>query len=165
MNEARRRVLVAGIGNIFLGDDGFGVEVVRRLRGEALGDLVDVADFGIRGIHLAYELAEGIYHSAILVDAVSRGGAPGTLYVIDPAADDQLVADSHVVDAHTLTPGSVLAWLRKTGGSCRVIVVGCEPDSLEETMGLSAVVAASVPSAIEMVRDRVAALVEAAPCA
>ena len=78
------RVLVAGIGNVFLGDDGFGVEVARRLRGQALGDGVDVADFGIRGVHLAYELADGRYDAAVLVDAVSRGGAPGTFYAIEP---------------------------------------------------------------------------------
>src|ERR1044071_2789707 len=83
-----KRTLVAGIGNIFLGDDGFGVEVARRLAGEALGDHVDVADFGIRGVHLAYEIASGKYDEVILVDAAPRGGSPGTLYAIEPEAED-----------------------------------------------------------------------------
>ena len=83
------RVLVAGVGNIFLGDDGFGVEVARRLAGERLPEDVRVADFGIRGVHLAYELLDG-YDTAILVDAAPRGGQPGTLYVIEP--EPELVA-------------------------------------------------------------------------
>src|SRR5437764_14749953 len=118
-------ILIAGIGNMFLGDDGFGVEVVKRLRGCDLGDDVTVADFGIRGIHLAYELADGKYDAAILVDAVSRGGEPGTLYTLEAEADPEIAAEA--ADAHSLTPATVLAWLRHTGASCRVIVVGCEP--------------------------------------
>lgn len=77
------RVLIAGVGNIFLGDDGFGVEVVQRLASETLPNWVRVLDVGIRGIHLAYELIENGYEKAILVDAVSRVGDPGTVYVID----------------------------------------------------------------------------------
>src|SRR5438874_9662277 len=96
------RILVAGIGNVFLGDDGFGVDVARRLREEPLGDRVDVAGFGIRGVHLAYELADGTYDAAIFVDAVSCGGAPGTLYTIeiDPAGES--ASEQAVADAHTL---------------------------------------------------------------
>ena len=80
----RQRVLIAGIGNIFLGDDGFGVEVAKRLASEALPDWVRVADFGIRGLHLAYELLDTAYETTILVDATPRGGAPGTVYLIEP---------------------------------------------------------------------------------
>ncbi|HLY21790.1 MAG TPA: hydrogenase maturation protease, partial [bacterium] len=121
------RVLVAGIGNIFLGDDGFGVEVVRRLREEPLPDGVDAADFGVRGVHLAYELAEGRYGSVILIDAVARGGPPGTLYLIEPDLAD-LPDHTDLADAHSLTPAAVLAWLQRIGGSRpRIAIVGCEP--------------------------------------
>jgi hydrogenase maturation protease len=167
------RILVAGIGNIFLGDDGFGVEVARRLRDCPLGDHVDVADFGIRGVHLAYELAGGDYDAAILVDAVSRGGAPGTVYAIeaDDATSDSepaALADAVVSDAHSLTPGAVLAWLQRAGGRPgRIVVVGCEPAATEESMELSAPVAASIEVAIDMIRNLVADMTRAgaASCA
>jgi hydrogenase maturation protease len=159
------RVLVAGIGNIFLGDDGFGVEVARRLRGEPLPDGVDVADFGIRGVHLAYELADGRYQSAILVDAVPRGEPPGTLYVIEP--DAAVPADAVVADAHSLTPDAVLGWLQRIGGTCgRITIVGCEPASLDESVGLSPPVAAAVDEAMRIVRALIAATERTdAPCA
>jgi len=144
------RVLVAGIGNVFLGDDGFGVEVVQRLRREPPGGDIDVADFGVRGIHLAYELADGKYDAAVLVDAVPRGGAPGTLYTIEPDADDNLAMDA--ADAHSLTPATVLAWLRRLGARCHIVIVGCEPQDLEESMGLSEPVAAAVEPAVAIVR-------------
>lgn len=158
-----KRILVAGIGNIFLGDDGFGVEVVQRLRREPLGPDVDVADFGIRGVHLAYELADDQYGTAILVDAVARGGEPGTLYTIEANADEALAMDA--ADAHNLTPEVVIAWIRRLGASCRIVVVGCEPASLEETMGLSPVVAASVDHAIDLVRNLVSQCIGAVSCA
>jgi hydrogenase maturation protease len=149
-----RHVLVAGIGNIFLGDDGFGVEVARRLLGEPLGGGVDVADFGIRAVHLAYELAGGKYDGVILVDAVSRGGTPGTLYAIEPDIADDAETET---DAHSLTPAAVLGWLRRIGGRCgRIVIVGCEPASVDESMGLSEPVTASVEGAIQMVRSLVA---------
>jgi hydrogenase maturation protease len=149
------RILVAGIGNIFLGDDAFGVEVARRLGGEQLADGVTTADFGIRGVHLAYELAEGHYDGVILVDAVRRGGAPGTLYAIepDPEAFD---GEPDGVDAHSLTPAAVLAWVRRVGGRCgRMVIVGCEPASIDESIGLSDPVAASIDGAIQMVREMI----------
>jgi hydrogenase maturation protease len=154
------RILVAGIGNIFLGDDGFGVEVVHRLQQEQFGDGVDVADFGIRGVHLAFELADGRYDAAILVDAVSRGGPAGTLYTIE--ADPGENEEPPDADAHTLDPDAVLRWVRRVGGRpARVFIVGCEPMSIEESMGLSGPVAASVDGAVRMVRDLVGGLV---PC-
>jgi len=162
---ARQRILVAGIGNIFLGDDGFGVEVARRLRDEALGEGVEVADFGIRGVHLAYELASGVYDAAILVDAVPVGEEPGTLYVIDPeSGPDRL--DPGAADAHSLTPAAVLAFVRQLGGGPdRLLIVGCEPSSVDESMELSPEVAASVNGAVQLVRDLVARMMEATPCA
>jgi hydrogenase maturation protease len=157
------RILVAGIGNIFLGDDGFGVEVVRRLSAQTPREDIDVVDFGIRGVHLAYELSEGKYDAAILVDATPRGGEPGTLYAIEP---DPSEADGETGDAHSMTPAVVLDWVRRTGGRCgRVLVVGCEPASLDESMGLSDVVARSVEPAMEMVCRLAAGLRECESCA
>jgi hydrogenase maturation protease len=151
------RVLVAGIGNIFLGDDGFAVEVVKRLASEPLEDGVEVADFGLRGVHLAYELADKKYDAVILVDAVPRGGTPGTLYAIEPEPDDsEPEADA---DPHGMTPSAVLRWLRRIGGHCgRVVVVGCEPASLDEAIGLSEPVAAAVGGAVKMIRSLIAKL-------
>ena len=149
----QNRILVAGLGNIFLGDDGFGVEVVRQLKGEPLPDGIDVEDFGIRAIHLAYELTGGKYDGAILVDAMARGGAPGTLYAIEPDVDAREWPPEDA-DAHTLTPAAVLAWLKRIGGGCgRVVVVGCEPASIDEGIGLSAPILASIGHAVQVIRD------------
>jgi hydrogenase maturation protease len=118
----RRRVLVAGIGNIFLGDDGFGVAVADRLARQEVPAGVDVADFGIRGMDLAYAL-EG-YDVAIFVDALPRGGVPGTLYVIEPDLDDHTAAP----EAHSMDPVKVIALARELGEMPdRILVVGCEP--------------------------------------
>lgn len=144
-------VLVAGIGNVFLSDDGFGVEVARRLRRSPPAGNVDVADFGVRGIHLARELVDRKYDAAILVDAVARGGAPGTLYEIDP--DDDCALGDEMPDAHSVTPAMVLGWLHRLGAGCRVIVVGCEPASLEEGMALSPAVAGVIDDAVRLVHD------------
>jgi len=159
------RVLVAGIGNVFLSDDGFGVEVVRRLSTESLGDDVDVVDFGIRGVHLAFDLADGRYDGAILVDAVAKGREPGTLYVIDPdLANGSLV--STVTDVHNLTPDAVLAWIRQIGGETpRIVVLGCEPGTTEESMELSVPVANSIELAIQMIRALISEMKVAAQCA
>jgi len=162
--EATTRVLVAGIGNIFLGDDGFGVEVANRMAREPLGDGVEVVDFGIRGIHLAYELSGGRYDAAILVDAVSRGEPPGTLYAIEPELSLDAVPEQ-ATDAHRATPDVVLAMLRRIGGPVgRLVIVGCEPATTEESMGLSAPVAASIDAAIQMIRRLVSEMTGAAPC-
>jgi len=115
------RVLVAGIGNVFLGDDGFGVALAARLAARELGPGVDVVDYGIRGMDLAYALAE--YDVAILLDAAPRGGEPGTLYVIEPSAEN-----APELDAHGMDPVKVLALARTLGGRLpRVLVLGCEP--------------------------------------
>jgi hydrogenase maturation protease len=152
-----RSVLVAGIGNVFLADDGFGVEVVRRLAQRELEPGVRVADFGIRGMDLAYELQED-YDAAVLVDAVPRGGPPGSLYVIEP--DGGATAGS--VDAHAMDPVRVLALARAMGSPPpRVLVVGCEPavrlgaDATDEelAMELSAPVGAALDRAVELVEE------------
>jgi hydrogenase maturation protease len=154
------RVLVAGVGNIFLGDDGFGVEVARRLAAEELPEDVRVADFGIRGVHLAYELLDG-YDTAILVDATPRGGPPGTVYVIEPeppaARDAGDPAAAPLMDAHAMEPDAVLGLLDVLGGSgVRVLVVGCEPAEVTERIGLSEPVERAVGDAILMVRELLA---------
>lgn len=147
-------ILVAGVGNIFLGDDAFGVEVARRLSGVDLGDNVKVTDFGIRGMHLAYEMLEG-YELVILVDASPRGGRPGTLYVIEPEpAPEPDPEEVPPLDAHGMDPESVLALLGVLGGKVdRVLVVGCEPAMADESMGLSPPVEAAVDQAVTLVQD------------
>jgi hydrogenase maturation protease len=121
------RVLVAGIGNVFLGDDGFGVAVADRLARQALPTGVEVVDFGIRGMDLAYALAD--YDVAILVDATPRGRPPGTLYVIEAEMDTSGV----VPEAHGMDPAKVLALARELGPlPQRVLVVGCEPATVPD---------------------------------
>jgi len=150
-----RGVLIAGIGNIFSSDDGFGVEVANRLASIDLPDGVRVAEFGIRGVHLAYELLDG-YDALVLVDAVSMGDAPGAVAVIEPDSDGRTVPDGEapVMDAHSMSPDVVLGTLARLGGSLsRTLVVGCQPASLEEGMGLSPPVAAAVDGAVELCRQ------------
>jgi hydrogenase maturation protease len=155
------RVLVAGIGNIFLGDDGFGVAVASRIAGEALPEGVKVGDFGIRSVHLAYELLDG-YDSLVLIDAVDRGDPPGTLTVLEPDLTGPPAGDAArlgAMDAHTMHPEAVLNMLGTLGGHVgRVLVVGCEPALVEEYLGLSAVVEGAVEQAVKIVMDLVAEL-------
>jgi hydrogenase maturation protease len=144
--------LVAGVGNIFLGDDGFGVEVARRLSRETWPEDVRVADFGIRGIHLAYQLLDG-YDTLILVDALPRGGAPGTLYVMEADESGPPLA---LADAHGMDPRSVLGMVRTLGGAVgRVLVVGCEPAEVLERIGLSEPVERAAAEAVRVVRTLV----------
>jgi hydrogenase maturation protease len=152
-------VLVAGIGNVFLGDDGFGVEVVRRLlvEPEPLPAGVRAADFGIRGVHLAYELLDG-YDALVLVDALPQGGAPGTVYVFEPDPVGP-PADGPAMDAHDMNPQAVLGLVRTLGGAVdRVVVVGCEPADVTDGMGLSPEVTAAVDQAVDTVREIAAEL-------
>jgi hydrogenase maturation protease len=156
------RVLVAGIGNVFLGDDGFGVEVARRLQSRPRRPGVEVADFGIRGVDLAYAL--GDYDAVILVDAAPRGGVPGSLYVIEPGPDP--AATSMPPDAHGMDPVKVLWLARQLGGrQPRTLIVGCEPALVpaapagEEVVAtLSPVVEQAVAEAVTVVESLVAEL-------
>lgn len=151
-------ILVAGIGNIFLGDDAFGVEVARRLAQRDLPSAVRVVDFGIRGFDLAYALQDG-YEATILVDACPHGDAPGTLYIIEPdlRSLDDYAAPQAVVEAHAMNPVNVLRMARAMNIEVKnVLLVGCEPETLggdEGQMGLSAVVDASVEEAIKVVES------------
>ncbi len=146
--------MVAGIGNIFLSDDAFGVELARRLTAETLPADVRVADYGIRGMHLAYDLLEMAPDTTILLDAVSRGDEPGTLYVLEIGSGDVPGIEPSAVDAHGMTPDAVLALLDNLGGSAgRTLLVGCEPANTEEGIGLSTTVAAAVDKAVGVVVD------------
>lgn len=148
------RVLVAGIGNVFLGDDGFGVAVAECLAQRALPDGVDVVDFGIRGMDLAYALADG-YDAALMIDAAPRGQPPGTLELIEPELDLDAAAG---FEAHGMDPVAVLRFARQLGAlPRRTLVVGCEPQDLGDPDGagvhaeLSAPVQAAVDAAVELV--------------
>jgi hydrogenase maturation protease len=150
--EARdRRLLVAGIGNVFFGDDGFGVEVVARLARERLPDGVTLMDAGIRGMHLAFELLDGRYDRVIFVDALPQQAPAGTVVVMEPETSD---LDGDQPDAHAMTPAAVLGLLRTLGGSPPpILVVGCEPGSMDPGIGLTPAVAAAVePAAAAVLR-------------
>ena len=158
------RVLVAGVGNIFLGDDGFGVEVARRLATEGLPEWVRIADYGISGLHLAYDLADG-YETTILIDATSRGDDPGTVYVIelDHAAQAGETAGpasrGQLFDGHGMQPDVALGLLDMLGADAgRALLVGCEPASVDDGIGLSPPVTAAVGEAVRVVKDLIAAL-------
>jgi len=152
--NAPPRVLVAGIGNVFLGDDAFGSEAARRLAAGPLPAHVTVVDYGIRGMHLAFDLVDG-YDALVLLDAMPRGGAPGTLYVIEPELDPGVVA----LDTHGMDPVKVLATARALGGTPPpTIVIGCEVENVDEGMGLSEPVAAAVPLAVAAIENVVADL-------
>ena len=127
------RILIAGVGNIFFGDDGYGCEVIRQLAGERFPQGVRVEDYGIRGTHLAFELMSG-YEGAILIDAVPRGGDPGTLYVIEPDVEHA----SGTPDAHSMNLQQVFAFMNTLEGRApRIVILGCEPGPQREGMALS----------------------------
>ena len=146
-------ILVAGIGNIFLQDDGFGVEVAKRLADSELPEGVKVTDFGIRGVHLAYEMLDGGYDTTILIDAAPRGEAPGTVYLIEPDLDID-AQQSASMDAHSMDPQVVFATLKSLGGSPRrVLIVGCEPLVIDDGIGLSEPVGRAVEEAVRLVHS------------
>jgi len=150
------RILIAGIGNIFLGDDGFGTEVARRLAGRALPPEVTLKDFGISGIDLTYALLDP-YDLVILVDACARGGEPGTVYLMEPQTDGGSAAP---FEAHSMNPVNVLRTVRQMGGARgKILLVGCEPADLgpeEGKLGLSDPVEAAIGEAIGMIEKLVA---------
>src|SRR5579859_228582 len=148
------RILVAGIGNIFLGDDGFGVEVVRRLAQCQLPAEVRVVDFGIRGFDLTYALQDG-YETTILIDACPHGEAPGTISLIEPDLGKLDEPQQGMIETHGMNPMNVLRMAASMGGGLRkVVVVGCEPESLggeEGNIGLSTAVEGAVEEAATMI--------------
>jgi hydrogenase maturation protease len=154
-----KRILVAGIGNIFLGDDGFGVEVVRRLAGRELPEGVEVVDFGIRGLDLAYALQEE-YELVVFVDATPRGQEPGTVYLIEPEIEED---GEMSLDTHGMDPVKVIKLSRALGARpTRTLVVGCEPQVIvsgedydDMLMELSEPVRAAVGEAVRLVESLV----------
>jgi hydrogenase maturation protease len=148
------RLLVACIGNIFLGDDGFGVEVARRFAGRALPEGVTLKDFGIRGLDLAYALMDSL-DFVILVDACPRGGEPGSLYVIEPDPIESSEAPASL-EAHSMDPMKVLRMVKSMNGTTPpMLIVGCEPEDLgsaeEGKLGLTQAVAAAVDEAVQLI--------------
>ncbi len=141
-------VLVAGIGNLFLSDDGFGSEVARRLADRPLPEGVRVVDYGIRGMHLAYDLLDG-YDALVVVDALPGEGAAGDLSVLEVGPEDLGEGE---FDAHGMAPVAVLASLGQLGGSLPpTYIVGCQPADVGEGIGLTPAVAAAVDRAIDLV--------------
>jgi hydrogenase maturation protease len=159
-----QRILIAGIGNIFLGDDAFGVEVARELLTRSLPPQVRVVDFGIRAYDLAYALAED-YEAVVLVDATAQGQAPGTLYLIEPDVDQLEEMETGAMDAHRLNPVHALQMAKELGGRLRrLYLVGCEPatlDSADGWLGLSDRARAAVPKTVEMIETLVKELIGA----
>jgi hydrogenase maturation protease len=163
----RPAILIAGIGNIFLGDDAFGSEVARQLSDLAEMEGVEVVDFGIRGLDLAYALADRC-DIAILIDATAQNSPPGTLHLLEldlNAPSDGGDQPTQLVDAHSMDPMKVLRLVRSMNGRVRrAVLVGCEPADLgddEGRLGMSEVVVAAVPHAIAMVKELVAVMLEA----
>ena len=159
-----RKILVAGIGNIFLGDDGFGVEVATRLAARPLPECVTVADFGTRSYDLAYALMQR-WELVIIVDALPGGEEPGSVYLVEPSLPEQN-PDVLEIDAHSMNPESVLRLVSAWGGKIsRMLVVGCEPATIdfhEESFGLSDPVRAAVDEAVRVVEELIAQNMHAA---
>jgi hydrogenase maturation protease len=152
MSSSAGRTLVAGVGNVFLRDDGFGVEVAKLLADRPRPAGVEIADFGIRGVHLVYELLDGC-DLFVLIDAAPRGHEPGTVTVleVDPADHP---AGSGFVDAHSLSPDAIFTMLTSMGGRPgRSLVVACEPADVSAGMGLSDPVKAALPHAVRAVEE------------
>jgi len=160
------KILVAGIGNIFMGDDAFGSEVARRLMDEGLPAEVQVTDFGIRSYDLAYALMDG-YDVTILVDATSQRQSPGTVYLIEPDRGQLDQIDEMMGDPHSMSPENVLRMLRTLGSTPgKLYLIGCEPailDVEDGRIGLSEVVEAAIPQAIELIKSLVHDLLSEKP--
>ncbi len=152
------QILVAGIGNAWLRDDGFGGQVAAKLGELDLPDGVSVFDFGSGGLDLAYEVMRG-YHALVLVDVSKQGGEPGTLYVMEPDPEEVEggIQDGEVINPHGMDPKTVLRFLKAVGGwPGKVVIIACEPADVEEMgMGLSDEVAAAVDRAVKLVLETV----------
>jgi hydrogenase maturation protease len=150
------RILIAGVGNVFQRDDAFGTEVIRRLPAAGLPGGVSAVDYGIRGMHLAYDLLDG-WDTLILVDAIPDRGQPGTLHVLEVGEAD---LGSGEIDAHGMAPAQVLAGLERLGGTLPcTLLVGCEVHDTDEGMGLSVPVSAAADRAVRLVQSLVERLV------
>ena len=147
------RIAVAGFGNVLLGDDGFGVEVIKRLRNFPLPAEVETLDIGIGGLELVLKLMDG-FNEMIVVDAVRRGNAPGTLYLFPPGEADLYCRPEERIDPHLAEPTGSMRMALKLGIlPKKIVVVGCEPESCALRLGLSRPVRAAVEDAVEKIRD------------
>jgi hydrogenase maturation protease len=155
------RILVAGIGNIFLGDDGFGSEVVRHVPVRRDDSGVRVVDYGIAGMHMAYDLLDD-WDALAIVDAIPSRGNPGALHIFE--ADHDSPSATPALDAHSMDPAAVFASLRALGGTPPyTVVIGCEAGNVEEGIGLTEAVAAAVPRAVDAVEQVLAGLQSRSP--
>jgi hydrogenase maturation protease len=159
--EYEKQILVAGVGNAWLQDDGFGGEVAKRLEQRELPSGVTVMDFGSGGLDLAYEVMRG-YHALVLVDVSRQGGEPGQLYVMEPDPDEIAagIEDGEVINPHGMDPQTVLRFVRAVAGwPGKVVVVACEPAEIEDIgLGLSPAVEGAVERAVELVVSTIAEL-------
>jgi hydrogenase maturation protease len=154
----KKRVMVAGIGNMFMSDDGFGGEVVKKLRQKNQPEGVEIRDFGTGGLKLAYDLMRG-YDALIMIDASSRDEEPGTLYVIEPQEEDFDVdlEEGGPIDPHGADPVTVLRFVKSVGAwPAKIVIIGCEPEDVEEfEVGLSEPVQQAVDRAVELVEETI----------
>jgi len=158
MSERCAQILIAGVGNAWMQDDGFGGEVVRVLGEHELPSGVSVEDFGTGGLDLAYEVMRG-YDALVLLDVTRGGGPPGTLYVLEPEEAEIAagIEDGEMIDPHAMDPQTVLRFVRAVSGwPGSVVVIACEPAEVEEPgMGLTPEVAAAVPRAVQLTLEAV----------
>jgi hydrogenase maturation protease len=158
MSERCAQILIAGVGNSWMQDDGFGGEVVRVLGERELPSGVSVEDFGTGGLDLAYEVMRG-YDALILIDASRQGEEPGTLFVIEPQREEfaPSIEDGEMIDPHGMDPQTVLRFVNATGGwPGKVVVIGCEPGEVDDVgYGLTPVVEAAVGRALTLVRETI----------
>ena len=152
----KKRVMIAGVGNMFMKDDGFGGEVIRRILHKEFPEGVEIKDFGTGGLKLAYDLMKG-YDALILLDASARGEQPGTLYVIEPNENevDGNLENGTIIDPHGSDPATVLKFVKSVGAwPGKVLIVACEPQNTDDfEIGLSAPVSAAIDKAIELVQE------------
>jgi hydrogenase maturation protease len=165
MTERSAQILIAGVGNAWMQDDGFGGEVVRRLNEAVVPDGVTVEDFGTGGLDLPYEVMRG-YDALVLIDVTRGGGPPGTLYVLEPEEAEIAagIEDGEMIDPHAMDPQTVLRFVRAVSGwPGSVVVIACEPAEVEEPgLGLTPQVAAAVPRALDLVAETLDSLREKA---
>jgi hydrogenase maturation protease len=156
--DSLRSILIAGVGNAWLRDDGFGGEVARRLAERKLPAGVSVMDAGTGGLDLAYEVMRG-YDALVIIDVSRQGGAPGTLYVMEPSEDSVPggIEDGEAINPHAMDPQTVLRFVKSIGAwPGRVVVIACEPADVEDLgWGLSDQVGQAVQRAVDLVLDTV----------
>jgi hydrogenase maturation protease len=157
VSDRPKQILIAGIGNTWQRDDGFGSEVARRLEGRDLPDGVAVIDFGTGGLDLAYQVMYG-YDALLMIDISRQGGAPGTLYVMEVDEDEVTsgIEDGDALNPHAMDPETVLRFIKLTGGwPGKVVIIACEPLTIEEMgVGLSPVVEEAVGRAVDLVLEQ-----------